>query len=149
MHVMHRNARSSAARSCDLSNPSLFTTLLAMGMALQKHNYQPYTHPTPQMWHQAHLTPSTSWPNPTYGSQWPPSPVLSSLTDEEGTGDGCVLQQLIHPGQGADVGDGGAHLRIHEFNKLLNMVVALLGPNMKHPTHSPARGGGAPAWAYL
>jgi hypothetical protein len=47
------------------------------------------------------------------------------------------------------VGDGGAHLRIHEFNKLLNMVVALLGPNMKHPTHSPARGGGAPAWAYL
>ena len=81
------------------------------------------------MWHQAHLTPSTSWPNPTYGPDGPPGPILPPLTGEEGTGDGCVLQQLTHPGQGAGVGDGAAHLRIHELNEHLNMMVALPVPN--------------------
>ena len=31
--------------------------------------------------------------------------------------------------KGAGVGDGTAHLRIHELNELLNMMVALLVPN--------------------
>ena len=90
------------------------------------------------MCHQAHLTPSTSWPNPTYGPDGPPGPILPPLTGEEGTGDGCVLQQLTHPGQGAGVCDGAAHLRIHELNELLNMLVALLVPS----NEDPRQGGG-------
>ena len=94
-----------------------------MGVALQKHNYQSYTSTTPQMWHQANLTPATTWLNRTCGPQWPPSPTIPSFTGEEGTADGCAMQQHIYPGQGACVGDGAAHLRIHEFSKLIDMMV--------------------------
>ena len=125
--------------SCNISNPSLFTTLLAWVWLTKAQ----VSATTPQMRHQAHFTSSTSWPNPTYGPQWPLSPTLPPLAGEEGTGEEFVLQQLSHPGQGAGVCDGAAHLRVHKFNKLLNMMVTLLGPcRVQDPRHSPVRRGG-------
>ena len=132
-----RDARSSAAQ---FSSFEFIHPLLAMGVALQKHTYQPHTPTTPQMCHQAHLTPSTSWPNPTYGPGGPPGPILPPLTGEEGTGDGCVLQQLTHPGQGAGVGDGAAHLRIDEFSKLIDMMVTAGSLTKEHS----GKGGASP-----
>ena len=96
------------------------------------HQAATHTHTTPKMWHQAHLTPSTSWPNPTCGP--PVATPIPPLAGEEGTGDSCVLQQLIHPGQDAGVVDGEAHPRVHdEFNELLNIMVGLLVPNKEDP----------------
>ena len=116
----------------NLSSPGLSTTVGHGCGSTKAHQAATHTHTTPKMWHQAHLTPSTSWPNPTCG---PPvaTPILP-LAGEEGTGDSCVLQQLIHPGQDAGVVDGEAHPRVHdEFNELLNIMVGLLVPNKEDP----------------
>jgi len=45
--------------------------------------------------------------------------------------------------KGAGVGDGTAHLRIHELNELLNMLVALLVPSKEDPRQGGGGGGGA------
>ena len=44
------------ARSCNLSSPSLSTTLLAMGVALQKHTKQPHTRTPHPKWGTKHTS---------------------------------------------------------------------------------------------
>ena len=71
--------------------------------------------------------------------QWPPSPALSPLTCEEGTLVIAVLCSSSTQDKGVGVGDGAAHLRIHDFNEHRNMMVALLVPNKE----DHRQGGGA------
>ena len=120
-------------RAREISAAPVSTTLLAMGVALQKHTKQPHMctpHPKCGTKHTSH--PPLHGPTPHVVHQWPPPSY--PLAGEEGTGDGCVLQQLIHPGQDAGVVDGEAHPRVHdEFNELLNIMVGLLVPNKEDP----------------
>ena len=136
----HASRRSSAARSCNLSSPSLFTTLLAGGVALQKHKLSAtHIHHTPNA---APSTPRTLhfMAQPHICPQWPPSPALSPLTCEEGTLVIAVLCSSSTQDKGVGVGDGAAHLRIHDFNEHLNMMVALLVPNKEDHRQGGAGG---------
>ena len=134
MHIVTHRVRLSSAAVRAISaaldtHPSLFTTLLAGGVALQKHKLSAtHIHHTPNV---APSTPRTLhfMAQPHICPQWPPSPALSPLTCEEGTLVIAVLCSSSTQDKGVGVGDGAAHLRIHDFNEHLNMMVALLVPN--------------------